>query len=569
LSTEPDRDAEEHEDEERAELSPRASRIVALVAAAAVAGVALWASFRLLAYRSDLNPADPELAGLPASDVARAAGRTERLARRVVIFVVDGLTLTESRSLPTIEELRAKGSPFVADAGFPTFSRPAYHVLLTGVDQGAGGVRLNEHRGPTRFDNVVTRARAAGIKTAAVGNSVPWIGELFGADLDLNVFGPGFERALEQALDPRYGLVVVHLAETDKVAHRRGAASPEYRAAARAADARIARVLQSLDLTRDAVVVVSDHGHRAAGGHGGVEPEVRLVPLVIAGAGVRRAPEGQARLVDVAPTVAALLGLAPPGQLRGKPLLDSLELSEQERAAVWQSMFWARARAERFLGGLWRARRTLDVKRDEAMKLLAAGHYDTAYRTGEAIVREEAERAAAHAARRVAEARRGRAWPLGVGLVLACAALVALGRRRIVEPGAATLLAPLGPVLAAGAYVLVLGSFSFSMVRDRDVFAGTVALIGVGAALAHFALLAAALGPRGPRRARRAAGLALWSTLVAALPALACHVMVGPGRVLDLPSPLWTFLPFLCYPLAAVIAAAAALFLLLEGRARE
>jgi hypothetical protein len=563
-------EAEEHDEaDDREELSPLASRIVALCAALLVAGVALWAGLRILAYRADLDPPDPELAGLPASDAARAAGRTERLARRVVVFIVDGLTVTESRSLPTIEELRAKGSAFVADAGFPTFSRPAYQLLMTGVDQDAGGVRINEHQGASRFDNVFTRAHAAGLKTAAVGNSVPWIGELFGADLDLNVFGAGFERALQDALDPRYALVVVHLAETDKAAHHHGATSPEYRAAARAADARIARVVQGLDLQRDAVVVVADHGHRAAGGHGGVEPEVKLVPLVFAGAGVRRAPEGQARLVDVAPTVAALLGLPPPGQLRGKPLLDSLELSEQERAAVWQSMFWARARAERFMGGLWRARRALDVKRDEAMKLLAAGHYDTAYRTGEAIVREEAERAAAYHAKRLAAARLGRAWPLGIGLLLVFAALVVLGRRRIIEPGAAALLAPLGPALAAGAYLVLFGAFSFSVIRDRDVFIARLALIGVGAAVAHFALLAAALGPRGPRRARRAAGLALWSTLVAALPALACHVMVGPGRVLDLPSPLWTYLPLVCYPLAVVMGGAAALFVLLEGRARE
>jgi hypothetical protein len=232
-------------------------------------------------------------------------------------------------------------------------------------------------------------------------------------------------------------------------------------------------------------------------------------------------------------------------------------------------MFWARARTERFLGGLWRARRALDVKRDEAMKLLAAGRHDTAFRAGEAIVRAEAQRAAAHVAKRVAEARRDRAWPVGAGLALAVVALLVLGRRRVIEPGAAALLAPLGPLLAAGAYLLLFGALSFSVVRERDVFVARLALVGVGAAGAHFALLAAALGPRGPRRARRAAGLALWSTLVAALPALACHIVVGPGRVVDLPSPAWTFAPVLCYPLAAVLAGVAAFFVLVEGRARE
>jgi len=36
-----------------------------------------------------------------------------------------------------------------------------------------------------------------------------------------------------------------------------------------------------------AIVVTADHGHTGRGGHGGVEPEVLAVPLVMAGAGVR------------------------------------------------------------------------------------------------------------------------------------------------------------------------------------------------------------------------------------------------------------------------------------------
>ncbi|HMG22012.1 MAG TPA: hypothetical protein VK607_11860, partial [Kofleriaceae bacterium] len=81
------------------------------------------------------------------------------------------------------------------------------------------------------------------------------------------------------------------------------------------------------DLSRDAVIVTADHGHVEPGGHGGAEPEVSHVPLVLAGAGI--APGAIAldpRLVDVAPTVAALLGVPAPGHAEGRTLVELLEL---------------------------------------------------------------------------------------------------------------------------------------------------------------------------------------------------------------------------------------------------
>ena len=49
------------------------------------------------------------------------------------------------------------------------------------------------------------------------------------------------------------------------------------------------------------------------------------VPLLIAGAGVRvGAVARQARLVDVAPTIAALLGARPPADAQGRALDELL-----------------------------------------------------------------------------------------------------------------------------------------------------------------------------------------------------------------------------------------------------
>jgi hypothetical protein len=87
------------------------------------------------------------------------------------------------------------------------------------------------------------------------------------------------------------------------------------------------RAFAGLDLTRDTVIVTADHGHVAPGGHGGVEPEVSRVPWILAGAGIARGAAADARLIDVAPTVAALLGVPAPGHAAGHALTSLLTLS--------------------------------------------------------------------------------------------------------------------------------------------------------------------------------------------------------------------------------------------------
>src|SRR6185312_7499295 len=55
---------------------------------------------------------------------------TPRLARRVVLIVIDGLGIAESH-LPFLDELRARGVAGVARVPYPTISRPNYVTILT------------------------------------------------------------------------------------------------------------------------------------------------------------------------------------------------------------------------------------------------------------------------------------------------------------------------------------------------------------------------------------------------------------------------------------------------------
>jgi hypothetical protein len=171
------------------------------------------------------------------------------------------------------------------------------------------------------------RARAADIELASPfddGRYTPWPG--------------GVVDAGRAQLAAGHELQVFLIGAVDDAGHSDGADSPEYREATQVVDRALARLLPRIDLTLDTVVVVADHGHTDGGGHGGMEREVLDVPLILAGAGIRPGTVPRAaRLIDVAPTVAALLGIPAPGHGLGRTLtevlaLDARAIEARERA---------------------------------------------------------------------------------------------------------------------------------------------------------------------------------------------------------------------------------------------
>jgi len=120
--------------------------------------------------------------------------------------------------------------------------------------------------------------------------------------------------------------VPILVLDVDRAGHARGVGEA-YRDAAAAVDRMLRAALAKLDWSRDTAIITADHGHVAPGGHGGDEPEVSHVPLVMAGAGiVPGAAARDARSIDVAPTVAALLGVPAPGHAEGRALVELLAL---------------------------------------------------------------------------------------------------------------------------------------------------------------------------------------------------------------------------------------------------
>jgi len=301
--------------------------------------------------------------------------KTPRLARRVFLVIVDGLRSDHSYELPFLDDLRRKGLDLEAQSHYPSWSRPNYVSILTGVSPIASGVRTNFHYTPVLLDSLMDRARAAGLRVATATDHAVLpslflrpVGEANGRvtiapedeelDIDVMQHDPdskiarraagamyrtpfhdaryvpwpgGFVEAGTALVEADYELVVLLVSTVDIAGHAHGADSEEYLEATQVADRALARVLSKVDLAQDAIIVVADHGHTNRGGHGGTEPEVLTVPFILAGAGIADKTIYDARLIDVAPTVAALLGFPAPGHGLGKTLVDLLTLDPDAR----------------------------------------------------------------------------------------------------------------------------------------------------------------------------------------------------------------------------------------------
>lgn len=335
----------------------RAVVAVILLVAAIASAIYLGGSARLWNAELELAPA---LATMPprVDDP-----RTPRLARRVILVIVDGLGAAESK-LPFLDELRARGASTTAQVPYPTISRPNYVTILTGVPPADSGVRTNRVDRPVAIDTLMDRVQAARLRVASLsnlgtlvslflrgtstirGHAFEEAGERLRPPAPLHwpvddarrARGlPAFESTLAELASSDAALVVTLVGDVDKVGHRFGVAAT-YRQTARDVDAALARALETVDLAQDTIVVTADHGHVGPGGHGGREPEVSTVPLVLAGAGiVPGATARDAQLVDVSPTLAALLGVTAPGHASGRTLTELLALPPElaaRRSAV-------------------------------------------------------------------------------------------------------------------------------------------------------------------------------------------------------------------------------------------
>ncbi len=457
------------------DLSPavirRASLLSAGIAALVGAGV-IAAGVARRSWASVVAYAPAPLQPVPVDAVPPA------LAPRVVLVVIDGLRLDRSLQMPFLCELRRRGADFESSAGVPSYSRPGRAALATGAWSDLHGATTNFHDRAIAIDNLFREARRAGV-TCAVAGSQLWP-SLFGSDLagatvatasgndDAGQFARRAPElsAFEATIPSRLAAADARLSVTDEVVvdyagHEFGGATPEYERAVADADAWLRSLFSGLDLAQTAVIVTADHGHLDAGGHGSDEDVVLRTPLVLAGRGIRTGARGTARQIDVAPTIAALLGIPIPAAAEGRVLLDALDLSSEARAAL--------------------------VAEETTQKQRLADAYRATFAGGQGGADLAAMRAARLAGER--QSRLPLALALGLGPLLLAGA-VALRRRELLVPEIATVILFL--VFVSGALIVSGITLSLSTVNHEERLAPYFRTISVASGVA--ALLAVVLG---------------------------------------------------------------------------
>jgi hypothetical protein len=220
-------------------------------------------------------------------------------ASSVLVIVIDALRLdraTDPHTMPTLTALAQQGnfSVSIVETLIPS-TVAAIQALVAGVivpplafvDDFAA--LAAEHGGILE-----AIGRCAG-RTFVAGPRL-WT-DLYGRWISEAVTTTGFveddERLLtatKTALGQKiYQLVVIHFSRPDHAAHQYGAHSAEYRRALQWSDSAIAQLIPHVDDTT-AIVVTADHGATRQGGHAGLEPAVRLTPLITWGPGVSSQP---------------------------------------------------------------------------------------------------------------------------------------------------------------------------------------------------------------------------------------------------------------------------------------
>jgi hypothetical protein len=419
------------------------------------------------------------------------------LVDRVVVLLVDGLGFGASRGLPFLRELAGRGADLEVRVGLPSFSLPGRATLMSGAWPEVHGQATNFNPRPLAVEHLFALAHRARRRSGLV--SGPEAARLWGPFLDRCLtfdeepagrdlgrlqrqLGPRAEAGGRLLADSGLSLVVVELVTVDGAGHAWGGASAEYARAARLVDEAARRLASGVDLTRSVLVVTADHGHTPRGGHGGPEEAVRRVPLVMAGGPTRPGTRASVPAVDVAPTLAALLGLPTPASTQGRVRDELLDWPAGRREAALAA---AARQHERF-----------------------RAHYRRV--VGEPRLSVEEARAA-----RLLRERRERSAQVAVAGLLALALVLLLwraGRGRDVLAGA--LLGSVGFLLYRASFPLLGLGYSMSLMNededlDRFLLLDMAAAVLAGAVAVVLGLVVDRR--RRPRRsdAARLAGLAV------------------------------------------------------------
>lgn len=280
---------------------------------------------------------------------------------KVLVIGIDGVrpdALSRAET-PNLDRLiRAGAFSDRAQTGLPTISGPGWASLLTGVWKEKHGIMSNDFPFPEsrldRYPDFLTRIERVRpeLRTFAVADWPPLIEAQTADDgttappilsdaIDVRValdggrigWAEADERSIAAAeeeirqFDP--AALFVYLGNPDEVSHHTGSIEDEYIASIERADRHIGRLVEAIYArpsyaAEDWLIIVStDHGRLANGGHGGETQEERTIFFLASGPGAERGTiPNPPEIVDVAATALGHLGIGPEPEwaLDGEPV---------------------------------------------------------------------------------------------------------------------------------------------------------------------------------------------------------------------------------------------------------
>ena len=155
----------------------------------------------------------------------------------------------------------------------PSFSAPGWTTILTGAWPYINDSQLFNppdayNARPFTQDDIFEAAQRAGLKTAVSGYS--WFeGLLTNSGVDAGFYTIGEDNSADVDvvnaalpwLTGYFHLILIHLDQVDYAGHHQGVpVNPNWNAAATRADALLSKIVATMDLTQDIVLIISDHG---------------------------------------------------------------------------------------------------------------------------------------------------------------------------------------------------------------------------------------------------------------------------------------------------------------------
>ena len=256
---------------------------------------------------------------------------------RVLILSLDGVRpdALDPERTPRILGLAQQGAyTWSAQTVMPSVTLPCHASMLSGYEVSEHGLDRNGVPDNTyvRTLTLFSLAHTAGLRTAMVV-SVGFLSHIAvpGSLDDFEVVEGNNAQVADAAIaqmETGFGVLFVHMLETDSYGHSDGWLSPGYLEAVARADDAVGRILDSLNQLGLAdstlVILTSDHGGHDKT-HGTSSAEDMTIPWVIAGPWVAPGIEITApvRIYDTAATALWALGLPLPEGMAGRPIKEA------------------------------------------------------------------------------------------------------------------------------------------------------------------------------------------------------------------------------------------------------